>query len=72
MNERDLENFYREHLEEDIIFYLSEHLHISLEKAMHMYYMSELSERIYQGEGDIQYLSYRLLAQMVEKELLDK
>jgi len=49
MADRVLENFYREHLDEDIIFCLSERRKISFEQAMNIYYHSRLADRIYDG-----------------------
>lgn len=62
MTETELENFYREHLEEDIVFALSEKRGISFEKAMDLYYKSALSEKISRGEYGIQYLDAAVLA----------
>lgn len=69
MTERELENFYREHLEEDIIFCLSERRNIPSEKAMELYYNSKLADRIHDGEYGIQYLDYSVLTDILEKEL---
>lgn len=68
MTDRDLENFYREHLEEDIIFCLSRRKSIPLEEAMKRYYSSPLATRIYQGQYGIQYLDYSVLTSMLEQE----
>lgn len=64
MTETELENFYREHLEEDIIFVLSEKRGISFEAAMDLYYNSALCEKISKGEYGIQYLDAAVLAEM--------
>ena len=69
MNDRELENFYREHLEEDIIFTLSERRNISAEEAMKLYYSSKLADRIYDGEFGVQYLDPAVLTDMLEEEL---
>jgi len=69
MNAQDLENLYREHLEEDIIFCLAERRSIPPEKAMDMYYHSKLARRIHEGEYGVQYLDYHLLTDMLEQEL---
>ena len=69
MNEKDLENFYREHLEEDIIFCLSERRNIPYKSAMKLYYSSHLAERIQNGEFGIQYLDFSVLTDILEQEL---
>ncbi len=46
MTDKELENFYREQLEKDIIFCFSQRHNISLEKAMEIYYSSQLAENI--------------------------
>lgn len=74
MNEVLLENIYRENLEERIIAYLAEIRNLSYEKAMDLYYNSQLSDKIYHGKDGIQYLDYKVLVQILletEKELLD-
>lgn len=68
MTDSDLENVYREHLEEDIIFNLHKRKDISLEDAMDMYYKSKVAERIHKGEYGIQYLDSNILIDMIEKE----
>lgn len=68
MTDREFENFYREHLEEKIIFCLCERKKISAEEAMKIYYSSKLSDRIYNGEYDIQYLDYSVLTDILEQE----
>ena len=69
MSEKDLENFYREHLEEDIIFCLSERRNITTDVAMKLFYNSRLAERIHKGEFGIQYLDYSILTDLLEQEL---
>jgi len=69
MSEKDLENFYREHLEEDIIFCLSEKRNITTDAAMKLFYNSRLAERIHKGEFGIQYLDYSILTDLLEQEL---
>lgn len=69
--ERELENFYREHLEERIIFCLSERRNIPSEKAMELYYQSKLADRIHEGEYGVQYLDYSVLTDILEQELND-
>ena len=65
MNEETIESVYQENLEERIIAYLAEKCDISYEKAMDLYYSSKLSDKIYLGENGIQYLDYKVLAQML-------
>ncbi len=69
MNEVALENIYREHLEESIIFCLSERRKISFEEAIDLYYNSTLANQIYKGVEGIQYLDYKLLSTYLEQEL---
>lgn len=69
MSDMEMENFYRENLEEDIVFYLSEQRNISPEQAMHLYYNSKLSENINAGKYGIQYLDYTILVDLLEEEL---
>lgn len=74
MNEEMLERIYQENLEERIIAYLAEIRGLSYEKAMDLYYNSELSDKIYFGKHGIQYLDYKVLAQVLletERRLLD-
>ena len=72
MTDREFENFYREHLEEDIIFCLSKRKNIPLEQAMGLYYNSKLADHIHDGHYGIQYLDYNLLTDMLEQEIRDK
>lgn len=69
MTERELENFYREHLEENIIFCLSKRRNIPTERAMELYYNSRLADRIHDGEYGVQYLDYSILTGILEQEL---
>lgn len=73
MDEKILEQIYRERLEERLIAYLSEQNSISLEQAMDAYYRSKLAEKIYKGTEGIQYLDHKVLADILkdtEAELL--
>ena len=72
MKDRDLEEFYREHLEEDIVFCLARRRGISEEEAMRLYYSSRLCDRIHEGEYGIQYLDYHVLTDYLEEELQEK
>jgi len=69
MNEQDLENFYREHLEEEIIFTLCNRRKLLWEEAMKLYYESSLAVRIYYGDYGIQYLDVSVLTDILEEEL---
>ena len=66
MDENVLEQVYQEKLEERIIAQISLNRSVSLEKAMDIYYGSELADKIHQGMEGIQYLDYRVLAQILE------
>ena len=66
MQEQDLENIYREHLEENIILELSKKRKISLEDAMNLFYESSLSKEIAKGEYGIQYLDSSILADLIK------
>ncbi len=64
-----LEKVYQERLEERIIAYLAQQRNCSLEEAMDLYYCSSLADKINQGQDGIQYLDYKVLAQiLMEKE----
>lgn len=65
MNEEILERVYQENLEERIIAYLSEVKNISLETAMNIYYHSKLADKIHSGLEGIQYLDFKVPAQIL-------
>lgn len=65
MDDRILEQTYQENLEERLIAWLSEQEGISLERAMDIYYHSSLAEKIHQGIEGVQYLDYKVLAQIM-------
>jgi len=67
MDENVLEQVYQEKLEERIIAQIAKDKDISLAKAMHIYYGSDLAEKIHNGVEGIQYLDYRVLAQILEE-----
>lgn len=69
MTDKALENCYREHLEADIVFCLSERRKITFEQAMSLYYHSKLADRIHKGEYGIQYLDHSVLTDILEQEL---
>lgn len=60
-----LEKAYKERLEEKIISYLAESKNLDLPTAMDIYYQSKLADRIAAGEYGIQYLDYKVLAQIL-------
>ena len=65
MDENILEQTYRENLEEHLILYLAEQNGFSLEKAMDVYYQSRLAGKIHLGSEGIQYLDYKVLAEIL-------
>ena len=69
MNSNELELFYREYLEKDIVFCLANRRNISEEQALHLYYSSKLADRIHEGQYGIQYLDYNVLTDYLENEL---
>ncbi|MDD0846028.1 hypothetical protein [Campylobacter magnus] len=69
MSEVEFENFYKERLEEKIIFSLVKRKNIDFKTAMSAYYTSFLSRLIEQGSYGIQYLDSELLTDELEKEL---
>ena len=69
VDDKILEQAYQENLEERLIAWLSEQNDISLDRAMDIYYRSKLAEKIHQGIEGVQYLDYKVLAQiMLETE----
>lgn len=68
MNDEVLEKYYQEHLEEQIISYVSKEVNISLEQAMDLYYKSDLAKKIHEGLYGIQYLDYKVLAHILLTE----
>ena len=70
MDDKALEQIYQENLEERLIAYLAEIKNLSLEDAMTAYYGSALAEKIHNGTEGVQYLDYKVLAQILcETEL---
>lgn len=67
MDDRILEQTYQESLEERLIACIAEQHGVTLEKAMDIYYGSSLAERIHQGMEGIQYLDYKVLAQILRE-----
>ena len=60
-----LERYYQENLEEKIIAYLAKVKHSTLQQAMDIYYHSQLADKIHQGKEGIQYLDYKVLAEIL-------
>ena len=59
---------------EQLIPYLAEQHNISLGKAMDIYYRSKLADKIHNGVEGVQYLNFKVLAQILletEPELLE-
>ena len=65
MDDRILEQTYRENLEERLIACLADQNGITLEKAMDIYYRSKLADKIHRGMEGIQYLDHKVLAQIL-------
>lgn len=65
MEEAVLERAYQERLEERIIAHIAESQNITLQAAMDLYYNSRLADKIAVGEYGMQYLDYKVLAQLV-------
>lgn len=67
MDGNTLERVYQEHLEERLISYLASENELTYEEAMDKYYRSKMANRIFYGENDIQYLDYKVLADMIKE-----
>lgn len=50
-----------------MIAYIADQHSVSLEKAMDIYYSSNLAEKIHSGAEGIQYLDYKVLAQILQE-----
>ena len=64
MDDELLEKNYQERLEERIIAKIAETKNISLSDAMEFYYNSSIADKIATGLYGIQYLDYKVLAQL--------
>ena len=51
-----------------MIAYFAKKNGLSLENAMEIYYKSRLSNLIYDGVNDIQYLDHKVLAEYLQRE----
>lgn len=67
MDDSMLEKIYQERLEEQLIAYLAEQHNITLERAMDIYYSSNLAEKIHAGVEGVQYLDYKVHAQILKE-----
>ncbi len=67
MDEGLLEDIYQERLEEKLIEYLSVKHNIDFQKAMDIYYNSELAQKIHEGRNGVQYLDHKVLADILEE-----
>lgn len=67
MDGNKLESVYKENLEEGIMLYLTETEDISYEESMEIYYGSKLAEKIQEGREGIQYLDYKVLADILKE-----
>lgn len=67
MDENVLEDIYQERIDERLIGYLSENFGMDYNKAMDVYYRSELAEKIHAGKYGVQYLDYKVLGEILVK-----
>ena len=67
MDDRLLEKVYLENLDERIIQLIAEKEKISYDEATRIYYSSNLSNKIYTGDNDIQYLDYKVLVEILKE-----
>lgn len=67
MDGNKLESVYKENLEERIMLYLTETEDISYEESMEIYYGSKLAEKIRERREGIQYLDYKVLADILKE-----
>ncbi|AIY81066.1 hypothetical protein FDB15_13985 [Clostridium botulinum] len=71
-NQEELEKFYIQSLDSDIINFLAEKQNMDIRLAMDIYYRSLLCKQVHNGENGIQYLDYKYLVEDLlenEKEL---
>ena len=67
MDDKVLEEVYQERLEEKLINHLSDKYEIDYQTAMKIYYNSELAQKIFAGKNGVQYLDYKVLADILEE-----
>ena len=63
VNKKDLEEVYKQNLEENIIYTIAEIKGIELRKAFDVYYSSKLAEQIEQGRYGIENMDAKYLAE---------
>ena len=69
VNKKQLEEFYKQNLENDIINTISEMKGIDLRKALDIYYSSRLSEQILNDSDGIENMDAKYLAEdLIENE----
>ena len=69
VNKKQLEEFYKQNLENDIINTISEMKGIDLRKALDIYYSSRLSEQILNDSYEIENMDAKYLAEdLIENE----
>ena len=69
VNKKQLEEFYKQNLENDIINVISEIKGIDLRKALDIYYSSKLAEQIENGSYGIENIDAKYLAEdLIENE----
>ena len=69
VNKKQLEEFYKQNLENDIINTISEMKGIDLRKALDIYYSSRLSEQILNDRYGIENMDAKYLAEdLIENE----
>ena len=67
MDDQVLEKIYLENLDERIIQYIAVKEDVSLDDATRIYYSCKLSNKIYNGNNDIQYLDYKVLFELLKE-----
>ena len=67
MDDQVLEKLYLENLDERIIQYIAVKEDVSFDDATRIYYSSKLSNKIYNGNNDIQYLDYKVLFEILKE-----
>lgn len=67
MDDQVLEKIYLENLDERIIQYIAVKEDVSFDDATRIYYSSKLSNKIYNGNNDIQYLDYKVLYEILKE-----
>lgn len=67
VDEKVLEAIYQESLEERLVGSLTDKFGIDYQSAMRVYYSSKLAEKIHEGRYGVQYLDYKVLADILEE-----